>query len=366
MKKITFTNLVILLLAHLAFGQTLLQENDVKTQRFGKDVLYKDDDNNMLDGHYRIADSRGNYVDTHFKQGKKHGENIDYDYAGRMLKKMNFKEGKADGKYTTYHQDGSVSKQGQFLNGEEDGKWEYFDDDGELRTIECYKDGKKDGKWWKKVSRGNTFYIATSFYKMDIPTGVWTEKYENGDLKREITYQSKGTYIEKEYNNNQLREQKSYKEFKLDGIQLLYSKSNVLLRRELYKNGLLEKKETFFDTGRPYQIARFKNGTKHGKFVFYKSSGAKDLEGEYSNGDRTGVWKSYSEADGWLHYETTYENDTENGWERVYYKTGQVEMEGNYVKGSRDGVWKHYDEAGKLVKEVSYELGNEIYSKSYK
>ncbi len=361
----TVSSVLVVLISLSVFAQKKVLERDVVSQRFGKEIIYKDKDDKLLEGHYNIADSRGNYIDVRFKQGKKHGQQVDYDYKGRKLRQKSFKNGKANGDYKRFHQNGKVSVQGYFLEGNQDGKWDYFDDKGELKTVENYKNGKKDGKWWKKVPKGNTFYISTSFYKMDVPTGVWTDKYENGDLKKETTYQAKGTYTEKEYDNKQLREQKSYKDFKLDGVQLLYSKSNVLLRKELYKNGLLQKKETFFDTGRPYRSYTLKNGTLHGKFVIYTSSGAKDLEGEYDNGNRTGVWKSYSGKEGWLHYETTYENDTENGWKKAYYKSGKIEFEGNYVKGHQDGLWKRYDETGKLVEEVSYKLGKEIYSKTY-
>ena len=70
----TLVTLALLISFSTSFGQNLMMKTDVKTQRFGKEIFYKDANNNPLDGHYKIANERGNYSDIHFKKGKKDGE----------------------------------------------------------------------------------------------------------------------------------------------------------------------------------------------------------------------------------------------------------------------------------------------------
>ncbi len=141
--KINLT-IVAILLTCSVFSQTLLMKNDIKIQRFGKDIFYKTNNNNLLDGHYKIADSKGNYSDIHFKKGKKHGVAIKYDYEGRKLVQYNFENGKQNGTYTSFFQNGKIRVKGEFVKGKQDGKWKYFDDKGAVKTLEIYKNGKKE------------------------------------------------------------------------------------------------------------------------------------------------------------------------------------------------------------------------------
>ena len=131
---------------NISFSQNLVLETDIQIQRFGKDIFYKDKNNNPLNGPFKIADSRGNYSDLIFKNGRKNGKSTDYDYTGRVIKTTEYKDGKNVGTYTTYHQNGKIETVGTFVNGEQDGKWESYNSKGIISDIEHYKLGKKKGK----------------------------------------------------------------------------------------------------------------------------------------------------------------------------------------------------------------------------
>lgn len=340
MKKLLL--LIIITTTLFCNAQTLTTWSEIKTQRFGKEAIYKTKKDKHLKGYYKIASDKGNYSEIHFKNGKIDGIRKDYDNNGELTSTRAYKNGK-------YH-----------------GEWKYYNNNGEVKTIENYKEGNKDGKWWKKFSTNNNYYTKTAYYHNNTPTGTWTEKWQNGNLKEERTYKGKGTYVLKKYHTNgKLHQQKSYKNFKLDGIQLVYSSSGILIKRDAYKNDLLEKKESFFDNSRPYQVYNLRNGRLHGYFIEYKRSGAKSLEGYYDNGNETGLWKKYRGDNGWLYFETTYKNDTQNGSYKSYYRSGIIETEGNYLNGSRNGIWKVYNEAGKLIKEITYDKGTEVERKEY-
>lgn len=337
---------LLLLLAILSVvvgkSQTLTSWDEIKTQRFGKLTIYKTKKDKPLDGDYKIASESGRYSVIHFNEGKIDGKRKDYNSNDELTCLRNYSDGLADG------------------------KWEYYDtQNGDVETLEHYKKGKKHGKWWKKMSSTDGYFIKTSFYKEDIPTGTWTEKWQNGNLKEERIYSGKGTYqLNIFHDNGKLYEHKSYKDFKLNGIQQKYSKAGVLLVQELYKDDLLEKSETFFDSGKPYKIYSLKNGKPHGEYVFYRSSGHKSMEGTFNNGLKEGVVKDYG-YNGWLHYETTYENDVENGMFKEYHQNGKVKEKGNYQNGEKDGLWELYDETGKLIEKRVYQLGIKVSSENY-
>lgn len=350
-----FLSLILLISSNL-FAQKLVSENEINSQKFGKEIRYKKD-KKTLNGYYKIADSRGNYIDVHFKKGKKVGTQTDYDYKERKLSEKSYKDGKLHGNYIRYYQNGKIKLQGEYTNGNKNGKWQSFDENGTVTSEELYENGNKEGKWWKKV-RGN---ITIEIYKNDIPTGVWTTKNENGQLLTEITHKDKGTYIQKSFydTNGKLEEQKSFKNFKLDGEQLQYNIAGILRKKEIYKDGVLEKLESFFENGLPYKQENYRNGKLHGKYLEKTSEGHNCLEMNFLNGSKEGVFKQYS-YDGWLKYEETYKDNTENGQFREYYKNGQIKREGNNLNGLKEGIWKRYDETGKLTEEEHYEKDNRI------
>ncbi len=342
-------------------SQTLLTKDEIKIQRFGKELLYKTLENKPLNGYYKIADERGNYTEMTLKKGKLEGKIIKYNYDDIKLSEENFKNGKLNGEYLYFYKNGKISKKGFYVDGKQDGKWEFFNDKGELEKEENYKLGKKDGRFWIKRYSSGTFYTKTEFYKDDNPIGEWVEKWQNGNLKETRSYKEKGTYVQKTYHNNgKLHEQKIYKNFKLDGLQLVYYPSTILRKRELYKDGVIEKEERYFDNSLPYKIYNYKNGKYHGKCTIYTESGNKSVEVFFVNGLKEGVAKEYFYK-GTVQYETTYKNDVENGkFKRYFLNGGKVREEGNYLNGLKDGIWLYYDETGKLIEEVEYKNDNII------
>ena len=109
--------------------------------------------------------------------------------------------------------------------------------------------------------------------------------------------------IIKKYNNGQVKSIENFKNGKLNG----------------------EFKE-FFEDGKLFQIATFKNGDMKNIKVFYENG---NLKFEQNLKDRKGRYKGY-------------------------YPNGQLEEEGEVFQGEKIGVWKYYNEEGKLSSEVIY------------
>ena len=92
---------------------------------------------------------------------------------------------------------------------------------------------------------------------------------------------------------------------------------------ENFKNGKLngEFKE-FFEDGKLFQIATFKNGDMKNIKVFYENG---NLKFEQKLKDRKGKY-------------------------RGYYPNGILEVEGEVFQGDEIGLWKYYNEEGNLLK----------------
>ncbi|PIE85947.1 MAG: hypothetical protein CSA05_02990 [Bacteroidia bacterium] len=203
MKKLIILAIGYCLITSYVFAQNLLTQSDVKEQKFGKLILYKDNSNNLLNGHYRISDTRGNFIDVHFNDGKKNGTQTDYDYKERKLCEKSFKNGKTHGKYQRYHQNGKLSVEGEFVNGLQEGKWKYYDDKGELKVREFYKAGKADGKWWAKgKSTNNAIVYITENYKNGEHHGRSEQKNDDGKIDWEREYTNDGSYRHRGYYPN--------------------------------------------------------------------------------------------------------------------------------------------------------------------
>lgn len=318
-------------------AQKMTSWDDITSQHFGKETIYKNGKQKLLKGYYKVTSSDGNYAEITFKKGKINGLRKDYNSNGQLRNTRFYKDGKADG------------------------EWRYFTNEGDVKTIENYYDGEKSGKWWKKMKSRNIIYITETFYEKGIPRGIWTKKREDSLLLEETTYTKKGTYTKKEYRENgKLRKQSIFKNFKLNGEQLEYSKSDVLLSKLVFANDIIQRKETYYKNGRPDETYQYKNGKPDGYCVDYKRSGVKSYEGTYNMGNKEGVFKKYFGEEGWLYYETTYKEDVENGAHKTYYRNKKIEQEGSYLNGFKQGVWKYYNIDGALKREVTYDRDTEV------
>lgn len=104
--------------------------------------------------------------------------------------------------------------------------------------------------------------------------GVWREFWPNGDLKNETTYKNDkkdGLEIIWYDSPDCVEQEAYYKDGKLDGILIHYSKK---CRKDFYEH--------------------YKNGIKHGLEVEYYSNGNMKAEGTYKNGNLDGYYKVYN------------------------------------------------------------------------
>lgn len=171
--------------------------------------------------------------------------------------------------------------EGVFENGKETGVFKYFDDTKVGKVIAT-----------RDFSKGNDSCYVTMF-----------------DRKGNIV--SEGLLINKEY----------------EGEWKIYHKeSKVVMTLENYKKGKLNGiKKIYYDDGAVAEILNFSNGKRNGN---YKKFGVNEK----------------------LLEDLNYKNDELHGDATFYDGLGNILIQGQYKEGLKSGVWKTY-EKGKLVKE---------------
>jgi len=92
---------------------------------------------------------------------------------------------------------------------------------------------------------------------------------------------------------------------------------------------ILLQETTYYPNKQVQQTGTYRNGRRHGRWIYYYENGKVWSEGFFKEGKSHGKRLTYFE-DGKLRYEAWYKND------------------------QRTGTWKFYDRNGTLIKEVDY------------
>ncbi|MFD1606062.1 toxin-antitoxin system YwqK family antitoxin [Flavobacterium artemisiae] len=121
------------------------------------------------------------------------------------------------------------------------------------------------------------------------------------------------------------------------------------------------------------QIGEYKNGKKHGHFIFfidghlsceehyingmlngYSSCG--ESSGVYKNGKKDGPWKSSSDTGN--SEIITYKKGKKDGYyERIF---NMIKTVGRYSDDKKDGKWITYDEKGQVLTEIFFKKDIEV------
>ena len=154
---------------------------------------------------------------------------------------------------------GKLRSEGNYINGEKNGKGKEYHENGELEFVGEYLNGqRRKGKQYDH--NGKLIFEGEFFNYEKIGKG---KEYYNGDLK-----------FEGEYINGYKRKGREY----IKGI-LVYE-GNYLIDEKY------EGKSYDIKTNMVYEL---KNGT--GKMKEYLAGGMVELEKEFLNWKRNGVWK---------------------------------------------------------------------------
>lgn len=99
-----------------------------------------------------------------------------------------------------------------------------------------------------------------------------------------------------------------------------------------------------------------KQGRRQGHWIRTDKDGSKIFEGDFVDGQETGVF-TYYYHDGTVRIRNTYTEPGKRCLHEAYDEQGHLLARGEYNQRNRDGLWRFYAEDGHLVKEASYKMG---------
>lgn len=186
--------------------------------------------------------------------------------------------------------------------------------------------GKRQGIWKKNFEESDQIRYegefnhgkeigVFKFYCEDCgTTPVMTKSFNENNEVAEVKYFSKkgklisegkmkgkvriGPWIYYHNRTKDIMTKENYNNGELDGKKYTYYKTNVLAEEINYKNGIKEGSNNYYSpTGKLLKKLIYVNDELHGYAIYYDALGDIILEGNYKNGKKDGVWKTFEEGE---------------------------------------------------------------------
>ncbi|GGG53581.1 toxin-antitoxin system YwqK family antitoxin [Bizionia arctica] len=206
-------------------------------------------------------------------------------------------------------------------NGKRDGVWKKnFDNTNIVRYEGTFLHGKEIGlfKFYKSINKTAVLTATKQFNEKDnlaevtyyasngkvISKGIMNGKDNIGEWT--IYHNSSTQVMTLEHYNNQGQ---------LDGESMVYySDGQLAEKRHFIKNKVQGKAIWYYENGNEMKIYHYENGLLHGEAKFYLAEGALEIEGQYKNDQKDGIWKYYK--DGELSDEKDYTRYSKNPYNK--------------------------------------------------
>jgi antitoxin component YwqK of YwqJK toxin-antitoxin module len=208
------------------------------------------------------------HINTVDDKGRKHGDWTVYDGSGELKYKGTYVEGKPSGEFTyfypggkvqaeitnidfgrirymrMYHPNGNLMAEGKYILQDKDSTWNYYkESDGSLTLVEHYINGLRQGNCETYYPSGQLMEITP--YVDDKKEGPWVQYFSDGSLKAKGSYkddQLEGLYVLNHLNGN-VEISGTYHQGQKDGAWVHLSEIGELMKKEVYKKGILISRE---------------------------------------------------------------------------------------------------------------------------
>lgn len=271
------------------------------------------------------------FVFTALSQQKQAEYKVFYYLNGQVSSEGSLIDGKPDGYWKTYYENGLIKSEGNRLNFLLDSLWKFYNEEGLLSLEINYKEGKKNG-----------------LRKTHLPSETIHELFEN-DIKNGFTkhFDIQGRLTRKVPFVNGLEE----------GISMSYDSLGTIIELAVYKRGYLTEREKI--------NRRDSENRQHGPWKWFDDEGYLKAEGNYKNGLRNGIFRTYDKGGNLLTIEKYIDDVLQEEAEEVarlevkrdYYPTGKVKTEATFRKGVPEGVRREFDEQGNVIQSFIYKNG---------
>jgi antitoxin component YwqK of YwqJK toxin-antitoxin module len=200
-------------------------------------------------GVWRIYDDDGNLKFTGAYYNGKPISDFKFFYPGGKIKAVIIHIDSGRVSYAkNYYENGNMMATGKYIGQKKDSTWTFYsEEDGKLSVEENYTEGLKNG-----LSR--TYYpegqVAEQFiYVNDKKDGEWLQYFTDGKVKLKATYKNdliEGLYIMYHF-NGMVEVSGNYSNNLKDGTWVYMSDIGEMEKREIYKDGFLEKQELLIE-----------------------------------------------------------------------------------------------------------------------
>lgn len=241
-------------------------------------------------------------------------------------------DGKPNGYWKTFYEDGGLKTEGNRLNFLLDSTWKFYRSDSTLERIITYREDLKNGP--EQYFSPDGILKEEFTYHNNIKDGLAKIFYDSGKIQKEIPFE------------NNKEEGKGYEYAEDDGR---------IITATIYKNGFIYGEEI---------INRYNSsGKRTGIWKDLHANGLVKEEGNYTNGQRNGVFKFFTRK-GELEKIEVYENgmlkkdDAQVALldiRKEFYENGKLKLEGSYRDGKKNGTFRSYDENGNQSGALIYE-----------
>ena len=242
-----------------------------------------------------------------------------------------------------YATESELLQEGEIVNGKREGNFVFKNTKGEIIGGGKYLDNKKEGFWveitWRIAGDcGMIYYKSSGNYHLGKKNGIWKEKGRCSDCFAE------GEYVS------------GAKEgFWIEAFRGVDLGHDFLKHEGNYSNGMKtgEWKSIYLDTNSTYDKVSF------GKLAQIKNYNNDSLEGRYVH-----YW--YPEKKKYICEEGFYKNNKKDSVWKTYNKYKQVMSMGSYVNGEKDMIWVYYMVNRRMIeREEFYDEGFMVKSITY-
>ena len=209
--------------------------NGIQTLKNGIGKMYEADDSDstiflikdsLKDGKfykYRLGDKEWKlFAEGTYSKGLRHGSTYYYSNKGNIFEINNYLEGKQTGLQVEYYDNGNIAKIGRMVDYRKLGIWAFYDEKGTLLKEESYQLGKK------------IYVIEYHSNCQKKAEGSFTTIPIKETKKKPL--QNKNSYP----NIRRATKRSSYSTVK-QGPWIYYSSHGQVVKRESYKQGILNK-----------------------------------------------------------------------------------------------------------------------------
>jgi len=385
-------------------------ENEIQVYQYQNDTIISGEWYSYSDSLIRIIP---------YENGRENGICKLYDPLGNIIGTIEYRDGYVvkrenvnrtdangykQGIWKYFGENGLLSKEGVYLNGKKNGFFKYYNIEGNFERIEKWENDIliEDAVETKQLDRKVEYHsngkikIEAYFYK-GTPDGVRREYSVNGEVIKSYLF-SNGILMGEGIVDDEGKKQGDWREFyesgalraagkylnskpiekwnyyfeeksieitgsytrrgEKDGEWLWYYPNGNLLSQETYSDGLLDGDNfSLTAAGDTLECGKFTAGQEEG-FWYYVNDSVR-IEGDYSEGKKEGVWKTYF-SNGKLKRSESYSDNELDGKMMEFWENGAKKIDAAYVNGLLNGNEYKYDEEGNILFITTYRMGVEI------